>query len=275
MLLAWSAAAAGATWEEHLATGRRALFGGNPAWAAQELERALALAAQAKPGEQARIRFYLGIAQLDLGNYERAESTQRAALGILEAQSPPDNQALAVVSHQLANALQSQGRYADAEPFHRRSVALTEGSPRPEPVTLARALNGHASALVQLGQQAQAQQLLKRARELIAKPHPLPDPDLADLIDLNFADSLRQQGRLAEAERIYRATLGNLVRRAGPTDVFAASALAGLGLVLIARGAPEGEKLYQQGIAIYANRAGDNHPAVTKYKDERARLQRK
>lgn len=270
--LAWSAAAAAATWEEHLATGRKALFAGNPAWAMQELERALEKAGDARPGEQARIRFYMGIAQLDLGNYERSEAWQRAALKILESQSPPDRPALAVVTHQLAAALQYQGRYRDAEAFHRRSLALTEKQPGADPVGIARSLNSLASTLVQLDQHDEAQRLLKRARGLLAEK---PDADLADLIDLNLADSLRYQGRLADAEPLYRSALGRLAKRAGPTDLFALSARLGLGLVLIGRGATaEGEKLYQQGIAVYGGRLGENHPIVRKYKDEHTRLQR-
>ena len=272
LLLAWSAAAPAQTWEQHLATGRKALFAGNAAWAVQELERAAAKAGEAKAGEQARIRFYLGIAQYDLGLYDRSEASQREALAILESQKPPDERALAVVSHQLANALQIQGRYREAEPFHRRSVALTEGKPGADPLTLARSLNGLASVLVPLGRQAEAQGLLKRARELLAEPNPRPDPDLADLIDLNLAESLRHQGRLQQAEGLYRKSLANLVKRAGATDLFAASARLGLGLVLIARGSADGEKLYRQGLAIYANRLGDKHPIVEQYRDERARL---
>jgi tetratricopeptide (TPR) repeat protein len=272
MLLAWSVAAAGATWEEHLATGRKALFAGNAGWAAQELEHALRLSGQAGPSDQARIRFYLGIAQLDLGNFERAEASQRSALGILEAQSPRDDRALAVVSHQLANALHSQGRFREAESFHRRSIALTEKGADADQLTLARSLNGLAAALVQLDRQPEAQGALKRARSILAKR---PDADLADLIDLNLADSLRSQGRLAEAEPLYRASLGRLARRAGAADPDAAAARIGLGLVLLARGAAEGEKVYRQGMALYANRLGERHPAVVKYKEQHARLQRK
>ena len=282
VLLSWSACAWGqqpaVSWQQHLVAGQRALHAGDAAAALQEFVVALEKvdrAESARPEDKALIRFYAGIAHFHLGAHRQSEVFHRAALAILDAAISPDADALAAVTHQLASALQNQGNYREAEIFHRRSLTIIEKDPGTDPVTLARALNNLASALVEIERSEEAQQLLERAQSMLSLPHRRPDPQLAEVIKVNLAESFRQQGRLSAAEPLYRATLERLAA-ADENDIFAANVRLGLALVLIARGSlAEGQNLYEKGLAVYERRLGQDHPIVKRYRDEHARLQRK
>lgn len=114
----------------------------------------------------------------------------------------------------------------------------------------AAALQAQAMALARRGDYAAAVPLLERAVKLSEQGAAPDDSALADRLNL-LADLYETQGRLPDAEKLYRRVLDIRAKAPGPDQMFLGAALNGLaGLYKLEGRYREAEELYGRALAI-------------------------
>jgi len=186
------------------------------------------------------------------GDMVAADTLRRAQLaGMLRALGPLHRD-IAPVYGNLAMVQERLMRPAVAESLYRREIALTSRLYGESQPALAGAYLGLGRNLVRMGRFAEAEAATERALALDqAVAAGQPSRNVA-YDHRALAEVQRLAGRLAQAEANYRIALRLYEPLTAPGEVTLAIPLAGLGMVRLARGAPqEAEALLRRALAIW------------------------
>ena len=207
----------------------------------------------------------IGLAYFKLGLYERAEPLLVGALEARRRGSGGDgvSRELATSLGHVGDLLKAQGRYAEAESFHRRSLEV-ESRLGDGPGHRAGALQRLAVAIYLQGRWLEAEETLRRAIVLwdAAADDGAEDAEDERSTALNdLALVLKSQGRLDEAESLYRQVLDDNRRRLGEGHPEIAANLNNLGELLRERGrCDEAIGLFERSLELKSTLYGESHP---------------
>ena len=195
------------------------------------------------------------------GRYARARRFQLAALKLAEAGVPRGDARLVPFLNNLGVACKFAGRFDDAMGAYTRALALADsGKQDPDAVaTLLHNLGGleHARGRPEAGE-PHARLGLERRRVLFGADHPSIAEDLAALGAL-----VADQGRLDEAEHLYREALSIWQRLPRQPAAEIASTLTNLAAVQHRRGeTADAERHYRRALALKEAVLGAGHPDV-------------
>lgn len=231
------------------------------------------------------------------GHHAEAEPLYRRALVIAENTLEPDDRRIAHRLSLLARTLENIGNYQGAEPLYRRALAITESSYGPESSFTLMRSNNLADLLCKIGNSAEAEQLYRQAlvinektrgadrntvvtlasliklleaqghsdaiweerREQLARFEQSVGADHAETLGLlrSLAVSLRDAGRLDEAEPLYRDFMARCIRVQGEDSPIAAKAYSAMGDLLTLKGElPEAETFLHKARAIRERKLG-------------------
>lgn len=203
----------------------------------------MGLAAAESPQEEAT-RLNNEAARLaNVGKYDDAERSYRAALSIKSV----DNFTQAKVSDNLAVLYQALDRFPDAEQMYRRALELRRKSSPPASPEIAHSMNDLAQIYWTEGRYWEARNLLSDAVKL-EEAHP-DDPKLPLILN-NLAVIQTDFHEYRKAEELLRRTLSACEDLHGPGSIEFAIALNNLAQVL------ESQKDYAQASPIFQKAVG-------------------
>ena len=215
-----------------------------------------------QPAVEAELRSTIGGVYLDLGEYQKAETMQRAALSLRKQVFGYEHPAVAESLNDLGNALYRQSKLTEAETTHREALALRKklfGNRHPK---VAASLNNLANTLREQGRLAEAEAMFREAlvlrRELLGSNH----EETAETVD-NLGVILSLQDKFQEAETMQREALVLDKRLFGNYHPEVAVALNNLADTLTAEGKlDEAEARVREALAMRRKLLGGEHPDV-------------
>ena len=146
-----------------------------------------------------------GMAEHELGNYDRAE--YRIAAAVTEAEATfGEGNLLAQTLNFLGSLHLSRGNYAAAEPPLTRALAIREKIADFDHPDLARSQNNLATLYVAQGKLEKAEPLLKRSLAIRTKVFGREHRDVAASLD-NLAMLYSAQGKYAQAESLFKSSI--------------------------------------------------------------------
>jgi len=148
----------------------------------------------------------LGGVARERGDYARAEERIRTGLARMEKGLGPRHARLFPPLIELAHCLKEAQRTQEAKAIYEQGIELFTAASGPDHPKLLGAVAGLADCEERIGNADAAYQGRLRALELVRKSEG-PESDRAQFSRLNLAISLRDLGRLAEAEKEARAAL--------------------------------------------------------------------
>lgn len=171
----------------------------------------------------------MGLIQRVRGNLDSAQDFLQRSLTIREAHLPPDDSRVVTNLNTLAYIYYNQDRLDQAEALYRRVVQLRKAA-HGEHVQTAQALNDFAALRLAQGHPAEALAFHREALAMRERLLPPDHPHIAQSRE-HIGWVLQQEGRYAEAERLYSLSL--VARRAhfGEEHVAVANSLLLLGEV--------------------------------------------
>jgi eukaryotic-like serine/threonine-protein kinase len=178
----------------------------------------------------------LGMLLFYMGRYEEAAPMLEASIATAQRREGPASRLAALSLNNLALVRRAQGRYADAEKSFRTLLETQRpvlGETHPS-VALYTANLG--LVLYDRSRYYEAEPLLRTALETWRQVHKGDDHLDVALGQQYLASCLMAQGRLAEAEPIWRRLIEYRGQRLGPENVFVAGDIAALGNLLRMKG---------------------------------------
>lgn len=157
-------------------------------------------------GESVGALSNLGLALLDLGDLESAQSPLQLALELSETTYGPEHPYVATCLNRLALLYVEQGRYSEAEPLYKRSLKIQEKALGAEDPLVASSLNNLASLYEDQGRYSEAEPLYRRALGLREKALGSENPAVGTILN-NLALLLDAQDRYSEAEPLHQRAL--------------------------------------------------------------------
>lgn len=142
------------------------------------------------------------------GNELEREGMYKRALALKETLWGPNNKKLVTSLNDLAQLYHSHGKFAEAVPLYKRELALLEHHAGSD-VQEATILDALADCYNRLEKPEEAEPLLKRA-QVIRKTLLGTEHDKLEDSFFNLAECYRQQGRYAEAEKLYQRSVVKL-----------------------------------------------------------------
>lgn len=169
---------------------------------------------------------------------------------------------LARVLNNLSVLYRGTGQYRLAMPYIKEAVEIAEKY-FPNRQELPVSLSNEGSVLNETGQYQQAEQVYRRAIQIWdAKIRKDKDSKLGSIYN-GLARSLREQGRLDEAEIAAQKALAIKEKASGKNSVDSAAVLENLGKIAEKKGAYEqAHKYLDQALSIDQNAVGEKHPDV-------------
>ncbi len=224
------------------------------------------------PEMQADLRDTIGHVYFVLGQYEKAEATQRAAIAARLAAAGRESLPLATELGLLATTLASQNRMTEAEAMHRQALELRRkliGSESPE---VAESLNDLSMVLFDEGLLDEAEQLQGQALGLSRKLRGEESPQVASSLN-NMAAILVGRHKYAEAEKLQRQELALSTRLLGTNDPSLAISLNNLALLLSDQGKlPEAESEARKALELRQRVLPKDHPDLAQSMDALGRV---
>jgi len=217
----------------------------------------------------------LGYAQWGLGEFDRAEASEREAVRIRLKHSPVDDSELARALNNLGLALQAQGKLTQAEEAWRKALVSQRRLSGKDTKELAMVLGNLAGVLGEAGKLEEAvvelQKVLEMRRKLLGEVH----PEVA--IGMNsLAACLVQLGRLGEAEQMLREVVDMQRKLFGSKHHQLAVTLYNLASCLKSEGKlDEAEDRLRESLAMVRDLFGTEHVDVAATLHELAILLKK
>ncbi|HEY9869996.1 MAG TPA: tetratricopeptide repeat protein, partial [Candidatus Obscuribacterales bacterium] len=206
---------------------------------------------------------------VEKGRYKEAEAALRAAADQSRAFGTQDKR-YADTLFKLASVLRYQARYSEAEAQLKQVLALRKSAPHKQALLIAETLNALASVYRAQGKFEEAAPLYEEALDMAAgalgpghpelarfqiPQHPdqgssFTQPSLAVSLN-NLADLYRAQGKLDQAERLYKQALEVAEKKGEPGHPDVIVCLNNLADLYAAQGKPdEAEPLYERAMAL-------------------------
>lgn len=205
----------------------------------------------------------LGQAEIALGRYEAAIPHLQAAITAYARSTDINPSLLAGIRTHLGHALRAAGRPQEARPVLVQALEEAERAHGASALETAAPLANLAGVFFDEAQYDAAAPLLRRAQAILAA-HPDADPALASTVNNNYANILRGQGYLDQAERHYRLALAADEARGARASELAVTH-ENLSGVLRAQGR-FGESVGHQALAVtlYRLAYGARHPQTAR-----------
>jgi len=203
----------------------------------------------------------LGEVLIALAKYDEAQKTLEAVLRLRSTLHGEVHPSMALPHKVLGNLFTGRGDYVAGEAAYRRSLELDERFLGPNHPRVATTLNSLASALYHQGDSLAAEPLLRRAAA-VQSEHPEQHPRLANTLNTQGL-TLRELGRLGEAEVAFRKSLELHSRFLGDDHPQLAVGLNNLALVIQSRGDLENAvPLFRQAVLIHSKALGEDHVSL-------------
>ena len=212
-----------------------------------------------EPLVQASVRQTIGATYRDLGEYEAADASLRAALDTRTRLLSPDDPELAESLDGLAQLLFRRGKPEEAEPLFRRALAIRRELVASRPGELADSLNGLAELLQSQGKNGEAEALFREAMSVERTRLPAVHPEAARSRH-SLAILLRAEGKNEDAERLFEEALA-MRRELTPEHPDVASTLYELAFLQANLGKnDEAIRSMSEVVTIWRRVLGDDHP---------------
>jgi eukaryotic-like serine/threonine-protein kinase len=217
----------------------------------------------------------LGYAQWGLGEFDRAEASEREALRIRRKNSAMDDLEASRALNNLGLALAPQGKVTEAEEAYRQALGLQQKISGKDTPELAMVLGNLGAVLGQAGKWEEAaveqRKALEMRRTLLGPVH----PDIAIGMN-NLATCLVVLGKLSEAEEMLREVMSMQRKLFGSKHHQLAVALYNLASCLRREGKlDEAEDRLRESLAMVRDLFGNEHVDVAATLHELAILLKK
>lgn len=190
-----------------------------------------------------------------LGEYDQAIARMEEALAIHQSQSPPEfSEEFGTLCINLAGTYQRVGRYANAEAMFEKGLDVLRRKPGVNHPAYSASLAGYAYLQTDLGHYSTAEKLYDEAGKLLREQLGDQHPAYAAFLN-NRAALYVQIGNVAMAEEDYRKSLELKRKLNGPNALTIGASLRNLARLVYARNRTQGEKLFQEGVDLYARNA--------------------
>ncbi len=215
-----------------------------------------------QPDVEANLWNTLGDVYLDLGEYQKAEAMQRAALAIRMKLFGHEHLYVAESLWGLADVLRRKGNFAESETLLRDSLTIFRKLRGDENRDVAAELSMLADVLRYEGKLDEAEPMQRQALSLNRKL--FGNEDVMVGISLNnLGLVLQMQGKFFEAETMFREALAIYKKALGDEDPEIAVTLDNLAGVLLDQGRlTEAEATCRETLAMRRKLLGNDHPKV-------------
>jgi tetratricopeptide (TPR) repeat protein len=203
----------------------------------------------------------------------------KRVLTIREHALAPDHPDVGAALQNLARVYQRKGRHAEAVALFKRSVAIRDKAVAREPAN-AIAVTAQIERLLKASEDAEAIAVVERWLDVVAATLPAGRPDVARTLNKLIAAALtnqaglyHDQGRDAEAERLYRRSLDIFEKWLPPGHHHLGAVLHNLALLYEDQGRyAEAEPLFKRSLGIFETALGREHLDVGKALNNLAEL---
>jgi serine/threonine protein kinase/tetratricopeptide (TPR) repeat protein len=214
-----------------------------------------------QPAVEAELRSLIGRLYLEIGNYDRAEEMERAALVLNRRVTGPQSQTASWLND-LGQVLWKQGKLAEAEAVGREALDIRRRLFGNVNADVATSINNLASVYRRQRKLTEAEALIREALEIRQKLFGSEHLEVADSLH-NLCVILGDEGKRAESEATAREMLAMRRRLLGDEDVLVAAALMDVAWAIGFTGkSAEAETLEKEALAIRRKLLGDAHPDV-------------
>jgi eukaryotic-like serine/threonine-protein kinase len=213
-----------------------------------------------QPEVEADLRITLGETYFELGETLKSEAMCREALTLYRKAFGNEHQGVVRCLNKLALNLRNIGRDADAEVLLREALATQIKLTGAEHRMVGNTLNNLGNVLRGLGKPEEAEAVHREALALRRKI----DPGVVPLTLYDLAVDLQEQGKLADAEAMFRNSLEIYKKDSEETRAkFLMNVLNSLAETLIELGRlSEAEASARESLAVGKRRLSDDHPAL-------------
>ena len=211
--------------------------------------------------DEARLARHESELLLRKGRYQAAETRLRDALALVERAPYPDKVLQSMLFAQLVAIVVRQDRGVEALELSDEALALMKDAPRVNPGQRGSLHMARAKALRLLRRWSEAAESLEASRALLAEGYGVSHPSVAQA-DVLLAGTLRQQGKLAEAEAHVRNAIEIHVQVSGEGGA-AANAYQLLAAIRGEQGEREEALEHnRRAMRIFEQTLGDEHPTT-------------
>jgi serine/threonine protein kinase/Tfp pilus assembly protein PilF len=217
-----------------------------------------------QPEIEADLRGLLGRVYLEIGDFDRAEEMQRAALAINKKMFGPDSLATAGSLNDLGIALERHGKWPRAGALLEQAMAIRQRHLDGESAELADSLHNVAEFYTQQGRIAEAEVLSREALEIRHNTFGSNSLPVAESLR-NLGIMLGDQGRWDQAEATERQVLTIRRKLLKADDPRVATSLTDVAWAAGGAGnLPEAESLERQALAMRRKILRPDHPDIAK-----------
>jgi serine/threonine protein kinase len=217
-----------------------------------------------QPAVEAELRGLLGTLYKEIGNYDRAEEMNRAALATREKLFGKESAEAAKSLNDLGLTLAANHKLSEAEETHREALAIRQHLYGNENADTATSLNDLSSVYCQETKLAQAEPMARQALAIREKLFGHENLQVADALR-NLSIILGNEGRWPESEVMAREVLSIRRKLIGPEHPAIASALDDVAWVAGSLGKlDEAETLERESLTMRQKLLGADHPDVAK-----------
>jgi len=217
-----------------------------------------------QPAVEAELRTLIGRLYRDIGNFDRAEEMNRAALTIDRKLFGPDSPEAAASLNDLGLALMAKNKPSEAERADEEALAIRRRLFGNENADAATSLNDLSAVYRQSGRLTEAEPMAREALEIRQKLFGKEHLEVADSLR-NLSIILGDEGKWAESETMAREVLAIRLKLLGPEHPWLAYSLDDIAWATGARGNLEGaEALERESLAMRQKLLGSEHPDVAK-----------
>ena len=214
------------------------------------------------PEMQAQMMHTMGEVYYNLGLYKNAESLLRRALDIRSKTLGPQSREALDSMSSLSEVLDAQSQLPEAEKLAQQAYETARKSLGPGDTDTLR--NGLAVTALML-EQGRFPECETVLRDLAANVDQVPDAKMrstiAARIQTNFAIAYAYQGKLADAEKSFRAVYDLNVKQNGPDHPETLNALTNVASILLQEGKyADAETLFKQVMEADQRILGPDHP---------------
>jgi CHAT domain-containing protein/Flp pilus assembly protein TadD len=197
-----------------------------------------------------------------MGDYAKAESLLKEALGIRQKVLGREHPDTAACLNNLAELYEAMSDYAKAEPLYKEALEIFQKVLGPEHPDTATALNNLAELYRLMGDYAKAEPLLKDALQIRQKVLGREHPDTAACLN-NLAELYRATRDYAKAEALFKEVLEIRQKVLGPEHPLTAQSLNNLALFYWAMGDyAKAEPLLKEALETYQKVLGRERPST-------------
>jgi serine/threonine protein kinase len=215
-----------------------------------------------QPEIRAELGTMIGRLYRQIGNFDKAEEMERAALAVRRERFGPESHEAAATLNELGLALLSTHKLSEAQAVDGEALAIRRHLFGNENADTATSMNDLSAVYREEGKLAEAEPMAREALEIRRKLFGDEHLDVADS-RRNLSIILGDEGKWAESEALAREVLATRRKLLPSEHPWLASALDDVAWAAGARGnLDEAEKLEREALAMRRKLLPENHPDV-------------